>query len=184
MMGGVSAVGYKDTQVLVSTVQGPLRVSMMMSGSRMVPWLGILLLLVLEVKSFVPTTRFAVSRPSIGLSRQHQWSKPSPPTYVLSSVSDADETEELADSIESSNSTERLGPLARLRKYYAKSDDGLTFRQRLGKMGLNVALSYGWVSNMSYAVTVSLAWYIFSKRVSMVSWGLAILFLTFVSRQG
>jgi hypothetical protein len=28
-----------------------------------------------------------------------------------------------------------------------------------------VFLSYGWVSNMSYSVTVSLAWYIFSKRV-------------------
>ena len=36
-------------------------------------------------------------------------------------------------------------------------DDGLTFRQKLAKMGLSVLLSYGFVSNMSYCVTVSLA---------------------------
>jgi hypothetical protein len=43
-------------------------------------------------------------------------------------------------------------------------DDGLTFRQRLGKAGLSVVLSYGFVSNMSYCVSVSVAWYIFCKR--------------------
>ena len=45
-----------------------------------------------------------------------------------------------------------------------KQDDGLTFRQRLGKAGLSVVLSYGFVSNMSYCVSVSVAWYIFCKR--------------------
>jgi hypothetical protein len=49
--------------------------------------------------------------------------------------------------------------------YTNGSSDGLTFRQRLAKMGLATVLSYGWVSNMSYGVTVSTAWYIFSKRV-------------------
>jgi hypothetical protein len=44
-------------------------------------------------------------------------------------------------------------------------DDGLTFKQRIAKMGLATMLSYGWVSNMSYSVTVSIAWYIFSKQV-------------------
>ena len=39
-------------------------------------------------------------------------------------------------------------------------DDKLTFRQKLAKMGLAAMLSYGFVSNMSYAVTVSCAWYI------------------------
>lgn len=48
-----------------------------------------------------------------------------------------------------------------------KQEDGLTFRQRLAKAGLSVALSYGWVSNVSYSVTVSLAWYIFSKRTGL-----------------
>ena len=45
--------------------------------------------------------------------------------------------------------------------------DGLTFRQRLAKMGLSVLLSYGFVSNMSYCVTVSLAWFGFSKKTGL-----------------
>lgn len=46
-------------------------------------------------------------------------------------------------------------------------EDGkkVPFRQKLKKMGLAVVLSYGWVSNMSYAVVMSLAWYGFSKKV-------------------
>jgi hypothetical protein len=45
--------------------------------------------------------------------------------------------------------------------------DGLTFRQRLAKAGLSVVLSYGWVSNMSYCVSVSAAWYIFCQRTRL-----------------
>jgi hypothetical protein len=53
-------------------------------------------------------------------------------------------------------------------KYNRKTeDDGLTFRQRLGKAGLSVVLSYGFVSNMSYCVSVSVAWYIFCKRTML-----------------
>ncbi|KAL3756885.1 hypothetical protein ACHAWU_007726 [Discostella pseudostelligera] len=44
---------------------------------------------------------------------------------------------------------------------------GLTTRERLAKMGLSALLSYGWVSNMSYAVTLSLSWYGFSKKTGM-----------------
>merc|ERR1719464_2549847 len=40
-----------------------------------------------------------------------------------------------------------------------KEDDGLTFKQKLAKMGLSALLSYGFVSNISYCVTVSLAWF-------------------------
>jgi hypothetical protein len=49
--------------------------------------------------------------------------------------------------------------------YFSTPSDGVTFRQRLAKLGLAAALSYGWVSNMSYSVSVSLAWYIFSIQV-------------------
>lgn len=61
---------------------------------------------------------------------------------------------------------EEISRLQKLRRriFPPKPDDGLTFRQRLAKAGLSVVLSYGWVSNVSYCVTVSLAWYIFSKR--------------------
>ena len=54
--------------------------------------------------------------------------------------------------------------MQRFKSYFASPSDGLTFRQRLAKLGLNAVLSYGWVSNMSYSVTVSLAWYIFSRQ--------------------
>jgi hypothetical protein len=57
-----------------------------------------------------------------------------------------------------------------IKSYFKPVDDGLTFRERLGKMGLAAVLSYGWVSNMSYCVSVSLAWFIFSKQVRAF-WG-------------
>lgn len=47
---------------------------------------------------------------------------------------------------------------------YQPRDTSLTFRQRLAKMGLATILSYGFVSNMSYAVTVSCAWYIHNVK--------------------
>lgn len=48
-----------------------------------------------------------------------------------------------------------------------KNSDGLTTKERLAKMGLSALLSYGWVSNMSYAVTLSLSWYTHSKKTGM-----------------
>lgn len=54
----------------------------------------------------------------------------------------------------------------RMKKLWWKNDDAnLTTRQRLAKMGLAAVLSYGWVSNVSYAVCISFAWYGFSKKV-------------------
>mmetsp|Transcript_9649 Transcript_9649/g.19972 ORF Transcript_9649/g.19972 Transcript_9649/m.19972 type:complete len:262 (-) Transcript_9649:216-1001(-) len=50
---------------------------------------------------------------------------------------------------------------------HQEEGDGLTFRQKLAKMGLSVLLSYGFVSNMSYCVTVSLAWFGFSKKTGL-----------------
>jgi len=68
-----------------------------------------------------------------------------------------------------SSTTESLSRWQSLKRrlFPPKEDDGLTFRQKLAKAGLSVALSYGWVSNVSYSVTVSLAWYIFSKRTGL-----------------
>lgn len=66
-------------------------------------------------------------------------------------------------------SDENVSRVQRWRKklFPKKPDDGLSFRQRLTKMGLSVVLSYGWVSNVSYSVSVSLAWYIFSKQTGL-----------------
>lgn len=49
----------------------------------------------------------------------------------------------------------------------SKNSDGLTTKERLAKMGLSALLSYGWVSNMSYAVTLSLSWYTHSKKTGL-----------------
>jgi hypothetical protein len=75
--------------------------------------------------------------------------------------SDTPEVDE-EDPMEAGN---KLTLVQRIKKGFAPQKDGLSFRQRLGKMGLSVFLSYGWVSNMSYCVTASLAWYIFSSKV-------------------
>jgi len=66
-------------------------------------------------------------------------------------------------------SDEDVSRVQRWRKklFPPKPDDGLTFRQRLTKMGLSVVLSYGFVSNVSYSFSVSFAWYIFSKRTGL-----------------
>lgn len=50
------------------------------------------------------------------------------------------------------------------------SSDGLTTKERLAKMGLSCLLSYGFVSNMSYCVSISLAWFGFTKKVSSGIW--------------
>ena len=71
-----------------------------------------------------------------------------------------------SDLVEVDGQKKRLGFWGNLKQYVAPPDDGSNFRERLAKLGLAAALSYGWVSNMSYSVSVSLAWYIFSKRVS------------------
>lgn len=54
----------------------------------------------------------------------------------------------------------------KVKALFKPKDDGLTGKERLAKMGLSALLSYGFVSNMSYSVAVSLAWYGFSKTVS------------------
>eukprot|EP00563_Minutocellus_polymorphus_P012683 CAMPEP_0181073400 /NCGR_PEP_ID=MMETSP1070-20121207/29059_1 /TAXON_ID=265543 /ORGANISM="Minutocellus polymorphus, Strain NH13" /LENGTH=269 /DNA_ID=CAMNT_0023154469 /DNA_START=92 /DNA_END=901 /DNA_ORIENTATION=- len=62
----------------------------------------------------------------------------------------------------------KKGFLARIKaSMKSQEDDGLTFKQRLAKMGLSALLSYGFVSNMSYSVTVSLAWFGFSKKTGL-----------------
>ena len=46
----------------------------------------------------------------------------------------------------------------------AKLKSKLSNRDQLSKMGLSVLLSYGFVSNMSYAISISIAWYIFNIK--------------------
>jgi hypothetical protein len=56
----------------------------------------------------------------------------------------------------------------KVKKYFTFKDDGMTSKQRLAKMGLDVILSYGFVQNVSYTITISLAWFLFSSQVCLI----------------
>ena len=48
-----------------------------------------------------------------------------------------------------------------------KDPSGLTTKEKLRKMGLAALLSYGFVSNMSYAITLSVSWFTHSKKTGL-----------------
>jgi hypothetical protein len=87
--------------------------------------------------------------------------------------SDDNEEKEDDDSIKTvSISTTEVPAWKRIVFFYKYKNndgdgDGLTFRQKLAKMGLSALLSYGFVSNMSYCVSVGLAWFGFSKKTGL-----------------
>eukprot|EP00611_Tribonema_gayanum_P000617 TRINITY_DN10449_c0_g1_i1.p1 TRINITY_DN10449_c0_g1~~TRINITY_DN10449_c0_g1_i1.p1 ORF type:complete len:258 (+),score=63.44 TRINITY_DN10449_c0_g1_i1:165-938(+) len=55
----------------------------------------------------------------------------------------------------------KRGPVGKVKVFF--SGDGKN-RQKLAKMGLYAVLSYGFVSNASYAICLSVSWYLASKR--------------------
>jgi len=66
------------------------------------------------------------------------------------------------------NSKKNTSFLSRIKSYFtSESDDGLTTRQRLAKLGFAVILSYGFVSNMSAMIFLSLAWFTFSAQTGL-----------------
>jgi len=96
---------------------------------------------------------------------------------VVSNSSDATKTEvaESSKVVSSDASTtevvtdEKGSIIGEMKGMFTKKDDanGLTTKQRLKKMGLSALLSYGFVSNMSYAVALSLSWYGFSTKTGL-----------------
>jgi len=52
-------------------------------------------------------------------------------------------------------------------RFMPKSSENLSSKEMLAKMGLSVLLSYGWVSNMNYSISVSLAWFGFTKKTGL-----------------
>lgn len=93
-------------------------------------------------------------------SKQHRYRTPNDFALSLADSTSANEEDPVVE-----GSTSVLSKLNQWRKgiFQKKDDDDLTFKQKLAKMGLSVLLSYGFVSNMSYVVSVSLAWYGFCK---------------------
>lgn len=82
-----------------------------------------------------------------------------------------EEAEATAAAVEvaAKDAEDKASILAKIKSMFKtkKEDDGLSFKEKLAKAGLSVLLSYGWVSNMSYSVTLSLAWYGFSKKTKL-----------------
>jgi len=89
------------------------------------------------------------------------------------------------DSSSEGDNNKKQGLWARVKGYFLlkeKKDDGLTFKQRLAKMGVATVLSYGMISNLSYAILVALAWYGSSVKVCIVLY--CIVFYAFVDSIG
>ena len=128
----------------------------------------------LPASSAVPTSPAAAAAAG-SCSHSHSCARQSPLFASASSESadtDADAADDEAEAVEvevvDDKEGETKGFLARIRaSMKSQEDDGLTFKQRLAKMGLSALLSYGFVSNMSYSVTVSLAWFGFSKKTGL-----------------
>ncbi|CAB9526386.1 expressed unknown protein [Seminavis robusta] len=57
----------------------------------------------------------------------------------------------------------------RIKGYFSpnREDENMSFKERLAKMGVATVLSYGMISNLSYALLVSLAWYTFSAKTRL-----------------
>jgi hypothetical protein len=100
------------------------------------------------------------------------------PLFLADAATPSDNSEPVDDSLDSTDIEEleelstRLGRVKNmlgLGKKNKEDDDGLTFRQKLGKAGLAVVLSYGAVSNISYGISMSIAWYGFSRKVRLTS---------------
>jgi hypothetical protein len=56
--------------------------------------------------------------------------------------------------------------LSRFLNAFKPKGEKMSTKELLAKMGLSTLLSYGFVSNMGYCVTVSAAWFTFTKKVS------------------
>mmetsp|Transcript_11639 Transcript_11639/g.24832 ORF Transcript_11639/g.24832 Transcript_11639/m.24832 type:complete len:284 (+) Transcript_11639:169-1020(+) len=78
-------------------------------------------------------------------------------------------TEESSTEVAAGGDDKKSSILDKIKSFFKgkNEDDGLTTKERLAKMGLSALLSYGWVSNMSYAVALSLSWYGFSKKTGL-----------------
>ena len=87
----------------------------------------------------------------------HRCAIPTPPLFAEANDNDNDET----------NVTLFLKGL---KSFYSKKEkanrDSLSTKERMAKLGLAVLLSYGFVSNMSAMIFLSLSWFSFSAKVS------------------
>lgn len=71
-----------------------------------------------------------------------------------------------AGSLKSSDKNKTKNMFARLmNKIKPKTNENMSTKEMLAKMGLSALLTYGWISNTFICGTVSAAWFVFNKRV-------------------
>ena len=66
----------------------------------------------------------------------------------------------------SSTSSQNLGRSLLQALGLGASDDELTLRQRIGKMGVCAAMAYSVISQINSGTTVSVSWFMYASRVS------------------
>lgn len=116
--------------------------------------------------SIQPSNVNKLSRHQLSVWRPRQ-ALPSSALYSSESSSTSDNDASTPEEGEEEESSTKLTFRERWAKAFPKKKgDELPLRQRLAKMGLACVLSYGFVSNMNYAITTGLSWFVFSKRVS------------------
>jgi len=118
-----------------------------------------------------PTTRIARQQ-SLTLQQEASWRKIRtgfPRTSLSSSLGAAadGDTDDKNDSEPSNDNGEKRNLLGRFKGNKNEEDDGLSFREKLAKGGLSLAMTYGSVSNFNYSISLSIAWYLFSKRTAL-----------------
>jgi len=86
------------------------------------------------------------------------------PEKFSATVSNDDGDSSIPEKTESEKKTGIAKYIAMLKP---KSDPEMSTKDLLRKMGLSVFLSYGWVSNMSYCVSVSIAWFAFTTKTGL-----------------
>jgi hypothetical protein len=81
------------------------------------------------------------------------------------SLTSSEQTSSTESAVASPEAVTPVAPWKRFLGLGKKPKSGMSFREQLTKAGLAVVLSYGAVSNASYGVCISIAWYGFSKKV-------------------
>eukprot|EP00953_Heterococcus_sp_UTEX-ZZ885_P021830 12148-Heterococcus_DN1.PRE.2 len=119
-----------------------------------------LLLLAVPVASFAPHAHVL----QLNTLQRHQspfTCKSSSTLRMTAAEQPQDEPEATLSEARSKEVSTSSSPLGKVKKFF--SGDGEN-RQKLGKLGLYALLSYGFVSNASYAICLCVSWYLASKR--------------------
>ena len=87
---------------------------------------------------------------------------------LFSSAASSNDGENSSSPLEKDTDT-KSGIFSRFKGIFVpKSAENMSTKELFAKMGMSALLSYGFVSNMSYCVTVSLAYFAFTTKVQIL----------------